>query len=198
MKKKDCTRCTPPLLNIYFHNVLMKVFLLFLASPAVGQVVFQTDILETGNPAREFTISQAIGEIEDYWIVDIDVAALDSLIQSQGSNIAFQFEVGTQFRWILELSESYASAVGQDTLWTKYLGEADSSPAKPVDLIVSEAYFNGKIQEPGFTYQFLSMYEFDPLDSLYSNKYALIEKKAAPPAGSTCSIPFPNVPGGQL
>ena len=134
----------------------MKVFLLFLASPAVGQVVFQTDILETGNPAREFTISQAIGEIEDYWIVDIDVAALDSLIQSQGSNIAFQFEVGTQFRWILELSESYASAVGQDTLWTKYLGEADSSPAKPVDLIVSEAYFNGKIQEPGFTYQFLS------------------------------------------
>ncbi|MCB0597804.1 MAG: right-handed parallel beta-helix repeat-containing protein, partial [Phaeodactylibacter sp.] len=196
MKKKHSMRSTPPLLDILFFNVLVAAFLLSGTGPVVGQAVFQADILETGDPARKVVITQQMGvNIEEYWIVDIDVAALDSLIQAQGSNIDFQFKVGTQFQWSLSLAESFAATVGTDTLWTKYTGEADSDPDKPVNFVVSEAYFEGGIQEPFFTYQFLSMYEFSPLDSNYSDKHVLVEKKTEAQAASTCSVPYPNVPG---
>ncbi len=77
----------------------MGLFLLPVATPVFGQAVFQAEILETGDPARKFLISQQVGEIENYWIVDINVAAMDSLIQSQGGHISFQFDVGALFRW---------------------------------------------------------------------------------------------------
>ena len=195
MKKNLLSRFTPPLLNIYFTNVLAGIFLLSAAGPARGQAVFQAGILETGDPARRAALSQQIGDIEAYWIVDIDVAALDSLIRSQGSDISFQFEVGAQFQWSLELSESFSATVGADTLWTKYVGEADSDPDKPVSFEASPAYFNGKIQEPGITYQFFSMYEFPSFGTFNPSNYVLAKKQAGAGPVSSCAVPFPNVPG---
>jgi len=178
----------PPPPNIYFYNLLIGLLCFFSAGPANGQAAFQAEILETGDPARKFLISQQVGEIENYWIVDINVAAMDSLIQSQGGHISFQFDVGALFRWGLSLSESYVSTVGADTLWTKYSGEADGNPDMPVDFVVSGHYFKGEVKEAFYHYQFFSMYGLSPSEAPDANHYILTEKKAEDGPAARCNL----------
>lgn len=134
----------PPLLNIYFFNLLAGVLLVCPAGPVYGQAVFLGEVIDGSEIKAEPDFLKEIAD-DDRLLFSFDFVSLREFVKSQGEKAVFRLDIGKEHSWEITLHENPLKSGQKGPSCKTYLGYEGKGPLNTVRLFIGDTYFDGLI-----------------------------------------------------